>query len=229
MDLNFDILPSNEEFTSSKKDILKFLKIIGIDSRYISYTDSKIYINNLRFSKFSKTKEKTFKKHYPDIEVLRSSLFQKICARSSKVLSDKLKPQNTVLLPSDDEDINRLLEIVLEPYSRKYGIKLVYSGSADFIASPKFLDEEVSEILTDIFNGNGIDFINDEKVIYPFINIPKEWLNSFLEMEGFNVLKENDIEKDVASSFMDFMGEILPSYRENVLVSYEYIKSKIKE
>ena len=61
MDLIFDIsaLAGDEEkFTSSKKDVLKYLKIIGVDTRFVSYTPDKIYINNLRFSKFSRTREK---------------------------------------------------------------------------------------------------------------------------------------------------------------------------
>ena len=33
----------DESFTDSKKDVLKFLKIIGVDSRFVSYTPSKIY------------------------------------------------------------------------------------------------------------------------------------------------------------------------------------------
>ena len=55
MDLMFDVNALNsdeEEFSTSKSDVLKFLKIIGVDSRFISYTPEKIYINNLRFSKF---------------------------------------------------------------------------------------------------------------------------------------------------------------------------------
>ena len=86
MDLIFDVtgLSSEEEkFSDSKKDVLKFLKIIGVDTRFISYTPEKIYINNLRFSKFSRTREATFNKQYPEIEVVRSSLFQKICSRSA--------------------------------------------------------------------------------------------------------------------------------------------------
>ena len=57
MDLMFDIsglAQDKEEFSTSKKDVLKFLKIIGVDTRFISYTPQKIYINNLRFSKFSR-------------------------------------------------------------------------------------------------------------------------------------------------------------------------------
>jgi hypothetical protein len=70
MDLMFNIsglAQDKEEFSTSKKDVLKFLKIIGVDTRFISYTPQKIYINNLRFSKFSRKREATFKKQYPEI------------------------------------------------------------------------------------------------------------------------------------------------------------------
>ena len=90
MDLMFDISGFNdekEEFSNSKRDVLKFLKIIGVDTRFISYTPQKIYINNLRFSKFSRTREATFMKQYPEIEVVRNKLFQKICSKSSKQLA----------------------------------------------------------------------------------------------------------------------------------------------
>ena len=46
MDLMFDIsgLASDEdEFSNSKKDVLKYLKIIGVDTRFVSYTPEKIY------------------------------------------------------------------------------------------------------------------------------------------------------------------------------------------
>lgn len=85
----------DESFTDSKKDILKFLKIIGVDSRFVSYTPSKLYINNLRFSKFSRKREKTFYHQYPQIEVVRSSLFQKICSKSSKILAN-IKPNSKI-------------------------------------------------------------------------------------------------------------------------------------
>ncbi len=55
MDFIFDLVnvDAEDEFTHSKDDVLKFLKIIGVDTRFVSYTPKKIYINNLRFSKFS--------------------------------------------------------------------------------------------------------------------------------------------------------------------------------
>ena len=131
MDFIFDVsslTKEDDEFTDSKKDVLKYLKIIGVDTRFISYTPSKIYINNLRFSKFSKKRQETFNKQYPNIEVVRNSLFQKICSKSAKALSD-IKPNSRVLVPKD----NFMIDIILEPYTRKYGIKLVTDGEHEML------------------------------------------------------------------------------------------------
>ena len=114
MELMFNIadLASDEEkFSDSKKDVLKFLKIIGVDTRFISYTPQKIYINNLRFSKFSRTREATFNKQYPEIKVVRNSLFQKICSKSSKHLAREIKPNSRILMPKD----NFIIEVLMEP------------------------------------------------------------------------------------------------------------------
>ena len=112
MDLMFDVSGLNEEkeeFSNSKKDVLKFLKIIGVDSRFVSYTPEKIYINNLRFSKFSRKRQSTFNKQYPEIEVVRSSLFQKICSKSSKHLALEIQPNSVVLMPKD----NFIVELIM--------------------------------------------------------------------------------------------------------------------
>ena len=143
MDLIFDISnldTKKEEFSSAKKDVLKFLKIIGVDTRFISYTPNKIYINNLRFSKFSRKREETFKKQYSEIDIVRSSLFQKICSKSSKLLALEIKPNSKILLPED----NFLIELLLEPYTRKYGVKLIYNGDYDLKVNPIILDDEVN-------------------------------------------------------------------------------------
>ena len=98
---NFIVENKEEKKVETKKDLLKFLKRIGVDTRFVSFyqkntisIDSaiddtvKLYVENLRFSKFSKKRRDLFNKHYPDIEVVMSSLFQKICSRSSKTLAD---------------------------------------------------------------------------------------------------------------------------------------------
>lgn len=220
---NFAIEQDEDEFTTSKKDVLKFLKIIGVDTRFVSYTAEKIYINNLRFSKFSRKRQSTFNKEYPGIEVVRNSLFQKICSKSSKVLADEIKPNSTILIPEN----NVLIEIILEPYTRKYGVKLVYGGSYDLIVNPIILDSKVNSIFLDIFKGNGLTFSNKTNEIYPLINVPLNWINSFLEMDGKKIIETKDYD-DLSTSFMEFLEDVAPQYRENVLKAYEYIEKELE-
>ncbi len=225
MDFIFDFIPSQEEesFNNSKKDVLKFLKIIGVDTRFISYTDNKIYINNLRFSKFSRKREKTFKNQYSNIEVIRSTLFQKICSKSSKVLS-AVKPGDRILLSSEKSPLNDLMFVILEPYTRKYGLKLVYEGDYDLIANPLLLDERTNRIFSEIFKGEGIDFdFKEENIIYPLINIPKKWVEDFLDIKI-----ENKNEDKLATDFMEFLETVSPQYMENVLKASEFIENQLK-
>ena len=224
MDLIFDIAgltSPEEEFTSSKEDVLKYLKLIGVDTRFISYTPQKIYINNLRFSKFSRKREATFNRQYPEIEIVRNSLFQKICSKSSKNLSLEIRPNSTVLMPED----NFMVELLLEPYTRKYGVKLVREGEYDLKVNPVILDDEVNSIFEDIFNGNGMEFNRSENEIYPLVNVSLEWINSFLKMDGKKeVAAQNNSEP--ANSFSRFLDDVAPQYRENVLSAARFIRSK---
>ena len=224
MDLIFDVsglTGEDDKFSDSKKDVLKYLKVIGVDTRFISYTPEKIYINNLRFSKFSRKRQETFNHKYPDIEVIRNSLFQKICSKAAKSLAS-IKPNSVILLPEN----NFMLEVILEPYSRKYGVKLVHDGDYDLIANPAILDDEVNRIFSDIFAGEGLEFNKKDNEIYPLINVSLDWINSFLEMD--NKLKiENKNNDPLASSFMEFLEDVAPQYRENVLKASDFIEKKI--
>ena len=224
MDLIFDIsklTSENDEFSDSKKDVLKYLKIIGVDTRFISYTPKKIYINNLRFSKFSRKRQETFNHQYPNIEVVRNSLFQKICSKSAKSLAS-IKPNSKILI----SEKNFILEVILEPYTRKYGVKLVREGGYDLIANPIILDDEVNRIFSDIFSGEGLEFRKKSNEIYPLINVPLDWINSFLEMDG-QLKIENKNNNQLSSSFMEFLEDVAPQYRENVLKASDFIESKL--
>ncbi|SEK22792.1 hypothetical protein SAMN05216439_0627 [Methanobrevibacter gottschalkii] len=226
MDLMFDISGiggEKDEFSTSKRDVLKFLKIIGVDSRFISYTPNKIYINNLRFSKFSRKRQTTFNKQYPEIEVVRNSLFQKICSKSSKHLALEIKPNSVVLMPKD----NFIVELIMEPYTRKYGVKLVYEGKHDFIVNPLILDDQVNDIFEGIFDGVGLNFNMESGEIYPLINVPLEWINSFLEMDGQKLI-ENKNKNELAISFSEFLEDVAPQYKENVVKAAEFIEKKLE-
>ena len=249
---NFVLKDDEKELSDSKKDVMKFLKQIGVDTRFVSFFDDegdiKLYIENLRFSKFSKKRRETFNKHYPDMEVVRSSLFQKICSRSSKTLADSLSPKERILIPRMDDDYNKFLYIVIEPYSRKYGIRFIeYDENIDLndidsIISPLNLNQEVNHILNDIFDGNGINWnkkVNDAysqydistdkkdiKIVFPFINVPQEWINDFLGIENkYEIDYDND---DIGESFMGFLSEINPQFKENVLAASSFLESHQK-
>lgn len=265
---NFAQTNSNEELSYSKEDILKLLKRIGVDTRFVSYfkdqesNEIKLYVENFRFSKFSKMRIATFNNYYEDIEVIRSSLFQKICLRSSKVLANSLEPKTNVLIPKITDEYSKLLYIILEPYSRKYGIKFIeYNEKINFdeidsIISPLNLNEQVNSILTDIFNGDGIiwdkkvkdlikyynldnnssidldkniefnNILESKTLIFPLINVPEDWINDFLGFEtNYQVDYENN---DIASSFMGFLSEINPQFKENVLVTSSFLEDNQK-
>ena len=225
MDLIFDVSGfsnEKEEFTSSKRDVLKFLKIIGVDTRYISYTPEKIYINNLRFSKFSRTREATFKKQYPEIDVVRNKLFQKICSKASKVLSEEIRPNSRILMPED----NFIIELIIEPYTRKYGVELVYEGDYDLKVNEIILDDKVNDIFEGIFSGEGLNLVKGEDEIYPLANVSLDWINSFLKMDGQKLVESGNKNK-LANSFSEFLDDVAPQYKENVVKASEFIQSKI--
>ncbi|WP_296790629.1 ATPase [uncultured Methanobrevibacter sp.] len=227
MDLMFDIsalTQEEEKFSTSKKDVLKYLKIIGVDTRFISYTPQKIYINSLRFSKFSRTREKTFYKQYPDIEIVRNTLFQKICSKSAKLLTLEIKPNSTILMPED----NFICELILEPYTRKYGVNLVYEGDYDLKVNPLILDDKVNTIFEGIFNGEGLKLIESADEIYPLANVSLEWINSFLEMDGQDLIKKEN-GNELANSFSEFLEDVAPQFRENVVSASEFIDEKLSK
>ena len=247
---NFVLERNDEKLSNSKKDVLKFLKQIGVDTRFVSCFDDggemKLYIENLRFSKFSKKRTETFNKRYPDIEVVRSTLFQKISTRASKILAESLRPKENVLIPRIDNEYNELLYIVIEPYSRKYGINFIeYDDKCDdfseidSIVSSLNLNQEVNHILNDIFDGKGIEWnrkiddaygqygldigLNGINVVFPFINVPQEWINDFLGIENeYKVDYENE---DIGESFMGFLSEINPQFKENVLAASSFLET----
>ena len=226
MDLMFDIseLTSDEEdFSSSKRDVLKYLKMIGVDSRFISYTPQKIYINSLRFSKFSRKREATFNKQYPEIEVVRSKLFQKICTKSSKHLALEIEPNSRILMPKD----NFIIELLMEPYTRKYGVELVYEGEYDLKVNSLILDDQVNDIFEGIFLGEGLNFSRKSNEIYPLVNVPFDWINSFLEMDGQKLI-EKENKNELANSFSEFLEDVAPQYRENVVKAAQFIEGKLE-
>ena len=122
---------------------------------------------------------------------------------------------------------NFIIDVLMEPYTRKYGVKLVHEGDYDLIVNPTILDDEVNSIFSTIFSGEGLNFTKKSNEIYPLINVPLDWVNSFLEMDGKEIIK-NENNNELATSFMEFLEDVAPQYRENVLKASEYIEKKLE-
>lgn len=222
--------------STEKKEVLRFLKKIGVDTRFVSVMPPQLLINNLRFSKFSRNKEELFTKNYPELKVIRSTIFQKICARSSKVLGESLKPREKVLINQSNNPADKALLVILEPYSRKYGIEIIEREfdlekletiEEDFnvVALPLTLDQEVENVLGHIFSGKRVELessqknLQEVKLIYPLLNVPREWICSWLGQEDCLQHEANELTHE----FLMYLEGVVPQVRENILKSARFV------
>ncbi|MGB9937988.1 MAG: ATPase [Methanobacterium sp.] len=218
------------------KNLIKFLQKTGVDTRFVSIIDNKIYINNLKFSHFSRKKEEVFLAEYPQIEVIRSKIFQKICTRASRNLAHIIKPREKIFLVKSDYPVNFALNVILEPYQRKYGVKFIYGEDVentknldiDSIASAITLDDEVENILNCMLNGQKVNLLsasedlNGKKVIYPLINIPKSWIYSWIYPDITESKKQN---YESSRDLLMFLETIVPDAKENLYKSALFISN----
>jgi tRNA(Ile)-lysidine synthase TilS/MesJ len=126
----------------------------------------------------------------------------------------------------------------MEPYTRKYGIKLYYGSlikdgskfDVDSIALPLTLDNEVENILGNILNGekievfslkNRYDAKNNLNLIYPLLNVPRSWIISWLGKLDYEY--KYTINESYAVDLMEFFEGFIPDVRENMLKSALYV------
>ncbi|MEN4006001.1 MAG: ATPase [Methanobacteriaceae archaeon] len=219
------------------KDLVKFLQKIGVDTKFVSILENKVYINNLKLSRFSRKKEEEFLNVYPEMKVVRSKIFQKICTRASRNLAHVICPKEKIFLVKNDDPLNFALHVVLEPYQRKYGIKLLFGNDineaidldADSIALTITLDHEAENIINSMINGEKMEllsfreFFNEKKVIYPLINISKAWIYSWIENKPQKRFEQN---YETPEDFLKFLEAIIPDVRENLYKSAFFISGR---
>ena len=219
------------------RERVKFLQKIGVDTRFVSIIEDKVYINNLKFSRFSRKKEELFKKSFPEVDVIRSKIFQKICMRASRNLAHCIHPKEKIFLTKEDDLRSFALYIILEPYQRKYGIELIFGNSIDetenldidSIALPLTLDDEAQNILQLMLDGEKIGLLsskenyNDKKLIYPLINVPKSWIYSWTQNKLDNDPNQN---YEFSEDLLKFLESLVPDVRENLLKSAVFISEE---
>ena len=212
---------------TNEKEIIKTLNKMGIETRFITLYNGMIYVNNLKFSKFSRKKEDEFHNEYPEIRVIRSKLFQKICVKVSRTVKNQIKPRRTLYIPEDNSLENIVLYMVLEPYRRKYGIKIENQPTIDSInVSNKCLDDFTKQYVNQMMNGNKIGEIIEENTIYPLTHVPHQWMYDFIESTNikFTTYKKYDDNKE--SDIINFLEKHIPNVQESIKQSVNYLEQK---
>ena len=225
------------------KELVKYLQILGVDTRFVSIVGMHIFINNQRFSRFSNKRQETFTRKFPNYSINRSKIFQRICTRASRVLANVLKPGDKIFIYDNDKCSKFILDVIMEPYTRKYGIKLFYGSSmvdaleygVNSIALSLTLDNEVESILGNILNGEKIEVFslkyrydaeNNINLIYPLLNIPRSWIGSWLKK--LNYAYKYTINDSYAVDLREFFEGFVPDVRENMLKSALYVIKECK-
>ena len=209
---------------NQEKQVIKTLNKLGVQTRFISLYENNIYINNLKFSKFSRQKEEEFHKEYPEIGVIRSKLFQKICIKVSRTIKNQIRPRTQLHIPDDKSLENILLYIVLEPYRRKYGIKITGTPSDESITvNNKCLDDFTLEYLNMMTNGKKIGDKLEENTIYPLMHVPYQWIRDWIKSTGIQYTSHKEYDESIEAEIISFLEEHIPNVQESIKQSVNYL------
>jgi hypothetical protein len=218
------------------KEIARYLQKIGVDSRFVSILDDVVVVNNLRYSRFSRAREELFHHKFPEIRVSRSKVFQRIATRASRNLKAELSPKDKVALIMGKDCASLALYAVLEPYTRKYGIKIIKAGSweeldnwdVDKVALSFDLDYEVEALLEKMLNGgrmrleSGRTSSEGYELIYPLINVPRDWVSTWTGSE--NILCTENVSEGTPAEMVHFLSSFIPDVREKMYRSALFLK-----
>lgn len=209
---------------TKEKTIVKSLNKLGVDTRFISLYKNNIYINNLKFSKFSRKKEEEFNREFPEIKIIRSKLFQKICIKISRTVKNQIKPRNVYYIENDCSLENILLYIVLEPYKRKYGIKIVDTPNKETISVKKnCLDDFTLNYMDLMINGEKIEDKLENNTIYPLMHVPHEWMVDWIKTTDIQYTHYNEYEENIKTEIINFLEKHIPNVQESIKQSVNYL------
>ena len=210
---------------AQEKTIIKSLNKIGVDTRFISLYKNDIYINNLKFSKFSRKKEEKFREDYPEIGIYRSKLFQKICIKVSRTVKNQIRPQSRLYIPSDNTLESIVLYMLLEPYKRKYGIKLVENEDDDTIkVSKDCLDDFCRGYIDLMKNGHKHENNFEENTIYPLKHVNHQWIEDWINSTEITYSSKKEYMNDTNGEIIRFLEKHIPNVQESIIQSVNYLE-----
>lgn len=207
-----------------ERKIIKLLNKLGVDTRFISLYNDTIYINNLKFSKFSHKKEDDFHQLYPHIKIIRSKLFQKICIKVSRTIKNQIKPREILYINPNQTDINILLYILLEPYQRKYGIQITEELTEECIqVSSKTLDDFAEEYISLMIEGLLISNTYKEKTIYPLMHVSNQLIIDWINSTDIKYKKSFTKNQTTSSEMIEFLNTHIPNVQESIVQSVKFL------
>ena len=208
----------------NERKIIKALNKIGVDTRYVSLYDNSIYINNLKFSKFSRKKEEDFGSLYPNISVVRSKLFQKICVKVSRTIKNQIKPRDIIYIEDDNTPDVILLNVVLESYRRKYGITITTDRTqANKIVSTKCINDFASDYIDLMIHGDKITANFDENMIYPLLHIDYTWITDWIDTTNIRYKSKEKTQNETSDIIIKFLDTKIPNVSESIIQSVKYL------
>lgn len=208
------------------KKIVKSLNKLKVDTRFVSLYKDIIFINNIKFSKFSRQKEELFCEEYPEMNVIRSKIFQKICVKVSRTIKNQIRPRMTLYIPDDGGLENILLYILLEPYRRKYGLRIVsHQTSESIIVNPFCLDDFVSEYINLMLAGNEIKEDINENEIYPLKHVSYEMITGWVNNTNITYTKTIHKKDEKTEEIISFLEKHIPNVQESIKQSVNYLES----
>lgn len=214
------------KMNSRDKKIIKSLNKLKIDTRFVSLYDNCIYINNLKFSKFSRQKEEYFHEEYPEIRVIRSKIFQKICTKVSRTVKTQIKPKMTLCILDNGILENILLYILLEPYKRKYGVKIIAQQTSDsMLVNPTCLDDFVSQYINLMLEGCKITEELNENEIYPLKHVSSQLIFDWAENNNIKYEKTYYKKDKKTEEIIEFLEKHIPNVQESIKQSVNYLDS----
>ena len=214
------------KMNSRDKKIIKSLNKLKVDTRFVSLYDNCIYINNLKFSKFSRQKEEYFHEEYPEIRVIRSKIFQKICTKVSRTVKTQIKPKMTLCILDNGILENVLLYILLEPYKRKYGVKIIAQQTSDsMLVNPTCLDDFVSQYINLMLEGCKITEELNENEIYPLKHVSSQLIFDWAENNNIKYEKTYYKKDERTEEIIEFLEKHIPNVQESINQSVNYLDS----
>lgn len=212
------------KMNEKERIIIKSLNKLGVDTRYVSLYEDDVYINNLKFSKFSRKKEEQFNQLYPNSRVIRSKLFQKISIKVSRTIKNQIKPKEIIYIEDDNTPESILLFVLMDAYKRKYGITIANNEEdASKLLSTKCINDFAEEYVDLMIAGNKISNHLDENTIYPLLHIDYQWIIDWIDSTSINHIQKNKKEKTMAQDIIEFLNTKIPNVQESMTQSVKYL------